>query len=326
MKNPDSGDGDKSKLEGAIAAIKTFVEEAKRDKLPVEISIVPFGYPGRSRCDNLFRVDEGSFSVDYNLIPSQENKPKAATAEEELRELSRIQPCASTDLYAPLSEATKYLRNRYNRFLIDSDLKEDIPKPRLDIVLLSDGYDGTEEKRFAELKSQMQESPRVRVHTLGYGESLGEVARDFDCPVYQPDDRLTIGSVIQSCRQSGVEIGKLEPYLIDESRLRDIAKATGGIYRLSADADAVAQSLKTVLTTLRQYELKYRQPGADRASEHQTRVQIISPSLQLNLSSEQKYIRLKNFIYESLPLPERLFILVVTVIGFGVLVVLPFRW
>lgn len=64
------------------------------------------------------------------------------------------------------------------------------------------------------------------------------------------------------------------------------------------------------LTTLREYEITYKQPGADRATKHSTTVKVNSSSRKINnIASDPKQITMGNFIYTTLPFKERLSIL-----------------
>ncbi|NJM73014.1 MAG: VWA domain-containing protein [Scytonema sp. RU_4_4] len=302
MRRPDSNKN--QKLSGAISAIETFIDTAKKQNIPIKISLVPFGYRGGHNCNHLYEVGQETIANDSPFL-----KTKDETLKNKLKELSGVSVCASTNLSQPLVAATSYLRNQFSQ-VVSHVNPENTPQPRLAVILLSDGYDATSEPQFQNLQGFLKQSPQVTVHTLGYGESLRQLSDRANCSEFIPNDQLTPNSVSQHCRLPNEDIRE---FLIDEPHLKDIATATGGIYKLSANADEVAKSLTDFLTTLREYEIIYRQPGADRATRHQTTVRVTSsfPGLN-NVTSKPIDIRMSNFVYNSLSGQERLRILTLT--------------
>lgn len=313
MGNDDSSDI--PKLKGAVQAIENFIDQVSNENLPVKVSLVPFGYRGASRCNYLYEVDKQTIESNSPFLSVTDDKLKL-----KLKQLSQVPVCAQTNLHQPLVAASSYLKEQISQ--VESNLDpENAPHPRLTIVLLSDGFetvflrsDGygqTSDEQFKGLKKFLQQEPQVTVNTFGYGIPLHELQKQASCLVFIPNDQLSPETVRRYCRLPDRDIVN---FIIDEPLLRSLAKATGGIYQLSSDANAVAESLADFLTTLREYELEYRQPGADGGTRHTTVVQVSSPDRNLNLSSNSVAIRMP-FIYKVLRLPERLGIL-----GFTILV------
>jgi von Willebrand factor type A domain len=293
------------KLSGAVAAIAKFIDTAKQQNIPMQIALVPFGYRGQNNCTYLYEVDRETIANTSPFL--YVNHPAIAN---QLQQLSAIPVCASTNLYQPLEAARNHLRNQYNQVV--SKIDENPVKPRLTVILLSDGYDATNQDKFDHLESTLQQTPQVTVHTLGYGESLGQLRDRADCSEFIPNHQLTPQKVSRFCR---LPTANIREYIIDEPRLKSIASATRGMYKLSGNADQVAQTLTNFLTTLREYEITYRQPDADRATRHRTKVGVISSFPQLkNINSQLIDIRIGNFIYSPLSLTERTRILGFTII------------
>lgn len=163
----------------------------------------------------------------------------------------------------------------------------------------------------------------MTVHTLGYGESLSNLVRRATCnrPLkFTSGSDINVDDVYPNCSLPKKDISKL---IVDERRLRDIAKATpAGIYKLSPDAKAVEQSLLIFLRTLREYELIYRQPGADRLTLHQTKVRVT----RFNLTSPSKDIRVCLRGCNSFSLLESFVIFAVSISLFLLGILLFIRW
>lgn len=305
------------KLQGAVDAIRELIAQVRADNLPVQISLVPFGYG----CKFSYEVNEKTIKNNFYYA-------RNSSLEKQLDKLSNVPLCAATNIYQPLAEAVSYLgKVRQSSQVLSDSVTQDESPPRLAVILLSDGYHNyqrnTEQQQFTELESVLKQNPQVTVHTLGYGTPLSEVIKDFNCSVPQP---ITVNKVIELCQQQlpKSKFEELTEFIVDEERLKQIADMTpGGIHEFPDNAKAVAKSLTTFLKTLREYDIIYQQPGADRASKHKTVVRVISPSRQLNLSSEPVNIGIKNM---PLPLPERLGILVITVL-LSLSVIFPFiKW
>jgi hypothetical protein len=156
---------------------------------------------------------------------------------------------------------------------------------------------------------------------MGYGETLRQL-RDRADNCNLSDSELTVDKVIENCTLPGEDIRE---FIVDEKRLEKIADATEGIYKLPGNAEEVLETLKTFLTTLREYEIIYRQPGSERASRHETVLQVVSNSKGLNVITSET-IRMPNFNYCPLPLSKRWPILALTLTVLGIGLFLFKRW
>lgn len=345
MKHEDSSPTQRRiKLKGAISAIEKFIEAVNQEpNLTVRISLAPLGYGCYNENSN-FQVTPQS--IEKNFLPSTEIELSDSKLKTQLDRLARVDVCASTDLYRPLETAINYLRSESTPTSNSSSvgISNETSSKQLVVILLSDGFHNyereTEEQQFDKLRDLLRAEPRVTVHTLGYGESLSEVYNDSNCTIQLTKEQLTedeviqrdiiIDKIIKNCQRrdnprtfvNESRIG-IDEFIVDQPRLKEIAKLTGGIHQFPDNAEQVAQSLITFLETLREYQLTYQQPGADRASQHQTTVRII-PN---NVTSNTVAVRMCNIGCPPLRLPERLAWLVGMLILFGIVGVLPFvQW
>jgi hypothetical protein len=290
-----------TRVAGAFKAIRKFneilAERSKNapDLLKPRIAIVPFGEPGKD-CAG-YPVDKDSLD---KFFPAGDFK-----LTNYLDALAQEKPCASTNLYEPLSKAVRLLGDKKEeRFypLAGSG----IPQPRLSVILLSDGYHNRpkEEEDFKALTSLLRRNSQVIVHTLGYGSTLEELGKKY--------------KLNRPAKRSDVDTKKVpEPEFVDEERLAEIAKQAGGIAEFSADADTVAEKLKLFLNSLLgEYEISYDQPNADRGSKHE--VKVVAKVDDKTAESPPAFYTISVF-GRSLPLDIRLIILGLTIflIGFG---------
>ena len=201
------------------------------------------------------------------------------------------------------------------------------------VIVLSDGFHNhereTEEIQFERLKNILQpqdsQIPKVKVHTLGYGESLTEIYNISTCNLEFTEAQLTedetiiedkvIDQIIDNCEHPRIRIDQL---IVDQPRLREIADSTGGIHQFPDNAEEVAQSLIKFLESLQEYELEYKQPDADRATKYQAKV------LVKGLTSNAEDYRITNIGYEPLEFKTRGLLILVALVAFGVIWVLPF--
>lgn len=282
MRHHDWGQIKTQKLKGAIQAIEKFIEAARQENIPIKISLVPFGYRGKSNCDSLYEVSEESIEKDSPFFEVTNN-----TLTSKLKELSSVPVCASTNLYKPLLAAKSHLNKQLEQVPINLS-QENKPQPRLAVILLSDGYDRTSEAQFRELTSLLQQA-QVTVNTLSYGESLSHLRDRAVCTRFIPDDQLTPDKVSHFCSLPNQDINE---FIIDEGKLERLARETGGHYYPSSDVGEVTKNLINVLTSWRYYQLVYRQPGADRGSLHYTSVEVNSQTRNINATSNEVDIRL----------------------------------
>ncbi|MEG3436420.1 vWA domain-containing protein [Pannus brasiliensis CCIBt3594] len=300
MKNRDRSG--RVKLQGAIEGIQKFLETIETQKLPAEIALVPFG----EGCANAYRVDRET------LQKSLEPAPYTGT-KDRLDELAKTEVCASTNLYQPLDEAIDFLATS-ERFQTESSGTP----PRLSVILFTDGFDAdpdrdSEARRFQDTLDLLARFPRITVHTMGYGEPLDRLRARAHC---RPDiDRqpLTVNNLLKYCKlPSGEDIRE---FIVDRDRLTAIARGTKeGIDRFPRSAAEVSRDLVEFLTALREYEITYRQPTADRATLHRAKVIVNAPDRGISsLVSEPHEFRLPNFLYRTLSVPERVAIFLGTI-------------
>jgi hypothetical protein len=294
MNQVDSG-GTK-KIAGAINAIREFTKISAERGGNTQISIVPFGKTG-SNCPespvNKETLDKFLAANDFKL---QNN----------LDYLKSLTPCASTDLYEPLTKAVKFLGNSEDsRFSLPENSSQ--PQPRLSIILLSDGYHNVpnEGADFASLTKLLKRHENITVHTLGYGltpEQLGVKYR-----LGRPATRADLNNR---------KIPEAE--FVDQKRLGEIAKLTGGIAEFSGNAERIAENLQLFLNALLgEYEITFTQPEAERGSKHQVQVKVSSQKGKAKESQIIEYIM--PVFGRSLPLGVRLImvisVLLIVIIG-----------
>jgi len=296
------------KLQGAIKGIQKFITTIETEKLPVEIALVPFG----QGCAHSYPVDQTVIQKYLEAYPYKTTKTR-------LSQLANIDVCASTNLYQPLDEAVKFLTTS-ERFQQNS---WGLP-PRLSVILFTDGFDADpdrnkEEQRFQSTRALLALSPHVTVHTMGYGESLTRLRARAQCAQELHSRPLTVDTLLTYCQ---LPLGEdIREFIVDRSRLTAIAKETGGIARFPRSAEEVSQGLREFLTALREYEISYPQPTADRLTIHQAKVIVNAPGHTSSWSiSAPIEFQMPNYLYHSLSIWERLAIFLGTLVAtvFGV--------
>jgi len=287
------------KIDGAISAIRRFIKLVRDDRLPVQIALVPLGVDDSGKCK--FAYDVNQDIIGKKLIPATDPK-----LDEQVNQLPTSNLCAATNLYDPVKEAVKFLGTP-NRF------SEQNVTPRLDVILLTDGYHDIkreiEAEQFYSLVDVLKSHPEVKVNTLGYGESLPHL-RDhaINCNI---SDRIltTVAGVsrIQQCHLPGGE--DIREYIVDQPRLRQMAQRTGGTSQFPKNAAEAVSGFETVFKSLREYQLQYEQPGAEAADQYQVIVSVDSPNRQIKLDAEPAVVRIPNLAIHRFPLiPDRLII------------------
>jgi hypothetical protein len=299
MNQLDSG-GTK-KITGAINAVRQFIQVLSQRGGNTQISIVPFGESG-SRCQgypvNKETLDKFFAANDFKL-------------QNHLNYLAKSTPCASTNLYEPLNQAIRFLATSEDeRFYVAEN--SDQPQPRLSIILLSDGYHNkaNEQQDFTALTNLFRRNPLITVHTLGYGLTPQQLGQKYK--LGRPATRADIGS------------GKVpEAEFVDQKRLEEIAKLTGGITEFSGNAKAIAANLQLFLNALLgEYEITYTQPNAERGAKHDVQVVVNIPGGK-PVESPPKAYRISVF-GRSLPLVVRLIMLIFTLLAIALGGIVPF--
>jgi hypothetical protein len=285
MRSLDSGG--KTRLEGAIEAIQDLSNITAQRGGDTQIAVVPFG-EGGNNCEGYVinnNVLNNFFSADSPQLQQQ------------LNELKNVAVCASTNLYEPLSRAIRFLSNRDDvRFYPPSN--SDKVKPRLSVILLSDGYHNhpNERRDFEVLTSLLNTYDHITVHTLGYGLTPVELAQKYN--LSQPVTRDDIN-------QNRIP----EDEFVDEVRLAEIAQITGGIAEFSGDSQEIAHSLRLFLDALLgEYELSFWQENAERGAQHQLQVKVNFPDGGVGVDSELRSYLIPIF-GRSLPLRVRIIIM-----------------
>ncbi len=301
MKEKDSQG--KTKIEGAINAVQEMSKILVDRGSNTQLSIVPFGEPGpgckgnpvtKEELDKFFPVNDFKLSAYLEYLASQV-------------------PCASTNIYEPLSKAVHFLGNTKDErfYLPDGSPK---PQPRLSVIVLSDGYQNTpnEAEDFKKLIPLLKSNEQIMVHTLGYGLTPQLLSKKYG--LHHAATRADIGK----------GEGKVpEEEFVDENRLREIAQATGGLAEFSAKAYEVAEKFKLFMNALLgEYEITYTEPNPDRGSKHDVSVVVQSPN-NTSVQSERKSYTIGIF-GRSLPLIVRLSMVFSAVILIGLGGVLPF--
>jgi hypothetical protein len=302
-----------TKFTGAIDAIRSFNEFAAENlEGSIQISVVPFGIGGKN-CP-IDRVDEEKLD---RFLPVGDFK-----LSNYLDNLEKRSPCASTDLYAPLKKAVRFLSNPYEKRFSPAETKvseenfqseETTTQPQLAIVLLSDGYHnaGNDKQNFGELEKLIAKNDNIVIHTLGYGLTPQQLGKKYNLGRSANREDVNKGTVAAE-------------EFVDKKLLEDIANMTGGIGEFSANASAIAQQLPLFLKALLgEYEISYSNPSAERGSTHQIRVGVDSPAKEKIVYSQPEDYRITVF-GRSLPLSTRLTILLVTLTTLGIGGFLPF--
>lgn len=313
----EEDDNKVKKIDGAISAIREYVKLVKDNNLPVSIALVPFGEGNISKCN--YEVNQQIIAKSFLLANDQE-------LEQKITDLSQSSTCSATNLYDPLKAAVQYL-GKPDQFVqtgnnSELDANTDTPEipPKVAVILLSDGYHNvnrdSEKRQFAEVEKVLKENSAVRVYTLGYGESLQHLrdrAENCDITNYQLTQNNAV-DLISKCQLSGKSITN---FIVDRPRLKQIAELGGGISQFPDNATDAVKSLETFFKALREYELQYKQPGAEPGELYQVKVTVNSPNRKIDVSSEPEPFRIPNFSTELPLIPDRLIILTLTLAGLG---------
>jgi hypothetical protein len=305
-----------TKFQGAVEAIEAFVEGAKRTGGDLKIAILPFG-EGYNNCPahvvNAQTISGEGFKSSDD--PNLEQKIN------ELKNYNVNQLCASTNLYQPLSAAVEYMgdiRNTdfhppLNPRLPEYDSRQP-QQPQLNIILLSDGYHNgdNEEQGFEDLETLLKRYPKINVHTLGYGKTPEELGREIGKKQATRAD-LYYGSGTPPTGQISAED------FVDRDRLAQIAQITNGIAEFSNNPNQVASALIDFLYALKEYEITYLTPNAEEGKLYLVEVEVTTEKETEETEKPQTY----KISWDTLPLPTRIWILILTLIALSVLGFLP---
>jgi hypothetical protein len=306
MKSPDSSGT--PKLHGALQAIRELIKSSARRSGNTQISIVPFGEKGKGCLG--FEEYKDPAKVD-NFFSARDVKLKNY-----LDYLENQVPCASTNIYEPVKQSLEILGNQKDlRFhVMTNEDHPNQPKPRLSIILLTDGYQNTpnEAIEFKDLMDILDDDQKnsdnpIIVHTLGYGLSAEQLGKKYNLGY-----RASRGDI------KAKRIPEEE--YVDQEKMEKIANSTGGIAEFSANAKQISQRLQLFLDSLLgQYEISYTQPQSERGSKHQVRISV-------DRVSSKKVDYTITVFGRSLPLRYRLLMLGLTLVLMGLGGLLPFIW
>ncbi|WP_424097523.1 vWA domain-containing protein [Moorena producens] len=314
MKYPDQPGSSQSKLEGAIKAIREFINATADRSSDTQVAIVPFGEAGSKYCqDGGYPVNEAKLN---KFFPVEDSDVEDSDLQEYLRERASKTPCAATNIYEPLSRAVDFLSEERGdpRFYLKKDKfwQPDPQQPRLSIILLSDGFHNqpNEEQDFERLKRLIKINDNIILHTLGYGLKPGELG-----------DKYGLG---REATRDDARTGRVPAEeFVDRDRLDEISRITGGICQISGNAQEVAKSLELFLDALLgEYEITYTDPNPIRAERHHVQVKVDSRHVSTG-RSEPKAYRITSFGW-SLSFPIRLALFVGTFVVMGVGGAVPF--
>lgn len=294
-----SDSGGKTKLEGGIEAINQFIEILAERGGNTQVAIVPFG-EGNKKCQG---YEVNNETLDRFFSPNDIELTNFLT------DLANTKPCASTNLYQPLEEAIKFLGNEKDPrfYLTEKQQNKGEIEPRLSIILLSDGYHNrpNEAKDFDKLTEKLEDYNNIIVHTLGYGLTPQQLAQKY--------------KLSKPATRQDVNKGKVpEEEFVDEQRLAEIAKKSGGIAEFSGDAEDIADNLRLFLNALLgEYEITYKDPDPERGATHTVIAEVTK------IKSEPKPYTITVF-GRTLPLNIRLSIFSLTLLSLGLFGALPF--
>ncbi|NEO58735.1 MAG: VWA domain-containing protein [Okeania sp. SIO3B5] len=320
MKQLDSS-GEKTKLEGAIAAIRKFNQDLVDKGENTRISIVPFGKGGENCPGNKVTKKELD---NFVLTGNRKVEKSLKKLESQLDNL-----CAATDIYEPLRQAVQFFGNSEDtRF--NPRPNSNLSQPRRSIILLSDGYHSIygnrenepelEAQDFEKLVFMLKSYPNITVHTLGYGLTPQQLQQKYDLEEPPTIRDISVrGGKKSNNSEELTELAAEE--FVDQKRLQQIAKVTNGIAEFSGNAEDISSSLTEFLEALfDEYQINYIQPiNADRGSLHNVQVSLNLPDISVD-SEQQPYVF--PWISRSLPFLTRFIIFLFTLavlLGGGVI-------
>ncbi|WP_293058629.1 vWA domain-containing protein [Okeania sp. SIO2B3] len=320
MKQLDSS-GEKTKLEGAIAAMRKFNQDLAEKGENTKISIVPFGKGGKNCPGNKVTKKELD---NFVLAGNRKVEQSLKKLESQLDNL-----CAATDIYEPLRQAVQFFGNSEDtRF--NPRPNSNLSQPRRSIILLSDGYHSIygnrenepelEAQDFEKLVFMLKSYPNITVHTLGYGLTPQQLQQKYDLEELPTIRDISVrGGKKSNNSEELTELAAEE--FVDQQRLQQIAGVTNGIAEFSGNAEDISASLTEFLEALfDEYQINYIQPiNADRGSLHNVQVSLNLPDNSVD-SEQQPYVF--PWVSRSLPFLTRLIIFLFTLavlLGGGVI-------
>jgi von Willebrand factor type A domain len=283
----------KTKLAGSIESIRAFIKSTAKRGGDTRVAIVPFGEDDKDTCNKPVtskEIDRFFVAGDFKL-------------ENQIQNLAADKPCAATNIYEPVSSVVKFFTNpKDSRFVLDDN---NSIKPRMSIVLLSDGYHNkpNEDADFKQLLALLDDNKEsLVIHTLGYGLTPEQLGQKYGL------NRAAIRKDI------GTGPGKIpEGEFVDQDRLDKIAAATGGISAFSPDSKAVTEKLDLFLNA---------EPNPERGSKHQVTVKVLRDKIPTVTSAFKDYTI--NVFGRSVPLQTRIIMMVGLMLLLSLGGILPF--
>jgi hypothetical protein len=236
----------KRKLDAAVSALQTFIDNAQKRGGNTNIAIIPFGFNGEYQ--PIRKVDE--LDKFYNVSDA---KVKNA-----LDNLALKTPRDATNIYHSLEKSVEFLTNAGDKrfYPVDDQGNAIEPKPRLAVILLTDGFDtdpeyknnlNKQKQTLKELTKKLHDNDQLTIHTLGYGLQPNMLKQKYP--------------------------GKTPPEneILDVDGLKQISQVTpNGIFAISGKEDDISKALTTFLDSiLGEYEITYQHPNPQRARVYQ---------------------------------------------------------
>ena len=240
----------KRKLDAAISALQTFIDNAQKRGGNTNIAIVPFGFNGEYQ--PIRKIDE--LDKFYNVSD--------AKVRNALDNLALKTPRDATNIYHSLEKSVEFLTNAGDKrfYPVDDQGNPLEPKPRLAVILLTDGFDTDPEYKnnrqkqsetLNTLKQKLRDNDQLTIHTLGYG--------------------LTPNALRQKYAGQSISQADYEKEYLDVDGLKQISQVTpNGIFAISGKEDDITKALATFLDSiLGEYEITYQHPNPQRARVYQ---------------------------------------------------------
>ena len=264
------------KLDVAIDAIRTFIEEAKERKGNTNIAIIPFGY------GNIYQHIDSQDDLDkfYNVADA-----KHITT---LENLSQNIGDDATNIFHSLEEVIKFFTNPNDNperfYPVDKEGEPIEPEPRLAVILLTDGYDtdknlshNDKNQKLKNIQDAVQGNNQITIHTLGYGLTPEQLGQKFK-----------LGG---PAKLSDTKSQAIAYEFLDVEKLQQISKITpNGLYEISGNASDITSKLQLFLNAiLGEYEITYKHPNPQRARQYQV---VVSAN---NINSDPEEYRVTVF-------------------------------
>ncbi|MBR8831734.1 MAG: VWA domain-containing protein [Chlorogloea purpurea SAG 13.99] len=301
MNQPDGSGSAQRKLDGALGAIKKFVAGAAERGGNTQIAIVPFG-KASGNCQVDYPVNSQTLT---KFFPPQDPQLNAY-----LDALGKQTPCAGTNLYDAVNAAIDFLANPEDTRFHPAE-ESGAEKPRLSIILVSDGFDTTDTDRSTVI-DRLKEHPEIILHTLGYGLTPRQLQRKYKLARIPTQKDLYWDNPVPKGKVPADEF-------VDKAGLAEIAAVNGGIAEFSGDSEGIAKELKLFLTALLgEYEISYQQPASERGKTYEVTV------ASQNVKSAPEEYRITVF-GRALSFPTRLAMFVASLAALGIGGVIPYR-